>query len=178
MLKEQLKFIYHGGKVKRYHTSDTLTAQTVAEHSFGVAWLCVLLKPLASRELLLAALAHDLGERILGDIPSPAKRLYPDIKRALDDAEQDLLDEAGLDFPSNLTTEELTILKIADIFDGMLFCIRERRMGSKAVIKIYDNFSSYYTDEILYKKGELQEDKPGLELFKIIKQMWSKYNDR
>lgn len=166
---EQLKFIYKGAKTKRFHTADTLTEQSVGEHSFGVAWLIVLIDPNARRELILAAMAHDLAEHVIGDVSSPAKRQYPALKAALDAAEGNILAEMGLDFEAKLTTEERKLLKVADMLDGMMFCVRERRMGSKVPCKIYDNFYRY-VKEIEGVSYETQD------LVNSVNNMWEKYN--
>ena len=34
-------------------------------------------------------------------------------------------------------------LGLADIFDGMLSCCRERSLGNKCVAKVYNNFQTY-----------------------------------
>lgn len=169
MIKEQLKFIYKGAKTKRFHTADTLTEQSVGEHSFGVAWLVVLMHPTARKELILAALAHDLAEHIVGDVSSPTKRKYPALKVAVDEVEGAALSKIGLDFETYLTPHELKLLKTADMLDGMMFCVRERCMGSRTVCEIYKNFNAYVK--------EIQGLPPeALELVAAIEQSWEKYN--
>lgn len=170
MLISKLKFIYEGAKTKRFHTADTLTAQTVGEHSFGVAWLVLLIAPNCRKEVLCAALAHDLAEHLVGDVPSPAKRQFPALGEAVNGAEEVLLLNNKLDFEVGLTPQELRVVKLADNLDGMMFCVRERRMGSKVVVGIYNNFYDY-TNEML-RAGE-----PAYELFVTINEMWEKYHD-
>lgn len=167
---QKLKFIYKGAKTKRFHTADTLTEQSVAEHSFGVAWLIVLINPSARKELILAALAHDLAEHVVGDVSSPAKRRFPALKSALDVAEGCLLADIGLDYERYLTDAELRILKIADMLDGMMFCVRERRMGSKVVVEVYNNFKSYLAEFIR------DPEHPAFDIFTTIDLMWEKYH--
>jgi len=75
-MRKTLQFIINGSEVKRFHTLTTLQTETVGHHSHGVACFTLLLDPDASRQLLLAALFHDLAEQYTGDIPSPAKREY------------------------------------------------------------------------------------------------------
>lgn len=140
---ERLTFIFRGGKTKRYHTEDTMTEQTVADHSFGVAMLVELMAPECRKELILAALTHDLAEHLVGDISAPVKRANPEIKLVLDHMESTRLNRVGFNYEEKLTKEEHYILKAADYIDGMMFCVRERRMGSRAVDHIYKNFESY-----------------------------------
>lgn len=170
---ERLQFIYAGAQTKRYHTADTLTDQTVGAHSFGVAWLVVALLPNASRHLLLAAMSHDLAEHRVGDVSSPTKRKYPALKHLVDTAESELLDYYGLNYEAELTTEERRVLKLADNMDGMMFCVRERKMGSRAVCPIYENYFTY-TNELFI--GEVLHDNAAYDLFNDINNAWEKYD--
>ena len=68
-MKHTLDFILAGSEVKRYHTVTTLVSETVGHHSHGVAMMCLMFDPMASRQLLMAALFHDLAEHQTGDIP-------------------------------------------------------------------------------------------------------------
>jgi len=57
-------------------------AESVADHSWGVAWLALVLadladEPLDRGRLLALALTHDLAEVVLSDIPNPALRYLP-----------------------------------------------------------------------------------------------------
>jgi len=52
-------------------------AESVADHSFGVAFIALILsemmnQPLDQAKLLTIALLHDLPESVIGDIPAPA----------------------------------------------------------------------------------------------------------
>lgn len=63
--------------VKRWHIVNTTTDQSVAEHSFNVAVLAGFLakkKGLPLQEVTIAALYHDVGEALTGDIPTVLKR--------------------------------------------------------------------------------------------------------
>jgi len=54
--------------------------ESVAEHSFGVAMLALIIgdqQPEMDRERLLAtALIHDMAEALIGDLPASARRLF------------------------------------------------------------------------------------------------------
>jgi putative hydrolase of HD superfamily len=57
-------------------------AESVAGHSYGVAFIALLLAEMASEavdrtKLLTIALLHDLPESIVGDMPSPAMAHFP-----------------------------------------------------------------------------------------------------
>lgn len=141
-MRSTLEFILSGSEVKRYHTVTTLQAETVGHHSHGVALLCLLLRPDASAALLTAALRHDLAEHITGDIPSPAKRLYG-IGEQVSNIEETLLAAAWIPSPE-LTADEARTLKIADIAQGALFCVREVELGNRRQMNIFTRYLAYY----------------------------------
>lgn len=141
-MRSTLQFILSGSEVKRYHTVTTLQTETVGHHSHGVAMLCLMLHPNASSRLLKAALIHDLAEHVTGDIPSPAKRLYG-IGEQVSDLEETLLAASGLPSP-HLTDDEARTLKLADIAQGALFCIREVELGNHRLLDICSRYMDYY----------------------------------
>lgn len=143
----QLRFIRAGMETKRYHIVPTLGINTVAHHSFGVAWLAMLLaqpllaqKHIGEHELLLltiAALSHDLPEHVTGDVPFTAKRELQ-LRSIFGDYENALLTEIDLAF--TLADSMTRILEMADCMDGALFCLRERQMGNKLIVPTYANY--------------------------------------
>jgi len=86
----QLKFVPRTGWVMR----GVAEAESVSDHSFGVAFIALVLaqiveQPVDTAKLLTIALLHDLPEAVLSDIPSPASDcLSPNAKT---EAEQDVL---------------------------------------------------------------------------------------
>lgn len=160
-MKTALNFVLNGAEVVRYHTVHTLQRETVGHHSHGVACLALVLDPDASRELLMAALLHDLAEQHTGDIPSPAKREYG-IGEQVDRLERRLIGEAGLVYP-RLTEHDALTLKLADIAHGALFCVREMSLGNRRLRAVYDRYMSYAQQ--LPLKGDAWE------LFHIIGEM-------
>ncbi len=151
VISNQISMILRGGAVKRYHTVRTIATETVAEHSFLVAWCATVLscgKPSAS--LLLACLQHDITEAETGDMPSPTKREMG-IKEQFSEHEVKVLHRNDhVDASGELTDTERRTLKLADICAGMLFCIQERTMGNKFIAESYTNFRSY-ADELQLK---------------------------
>lgn len=140
-MKTELKFILAGSEVKRYHTIMTLQNETVGHHSHGVACLVTLLRPKASRKLLIAALLHDLSEHQTGDIPSPAKRAY-NIGQQVEKLELKLMEKAGFVFPV-LKPAESRALKLADIAHGALFCVKEINLGNSSMKIVFERYLSY-----------------------------------
>lgn len=159
-LRRQLEFIFNGAAVLRYHTTPPLRPQTDGAHSFGVAWLVYLLtEGSASRNLILAALAHDLAEHATGDLSAMAKR-EGTIGKQLDALEMVQLKAVGLEFM--LTEREQRTLLLADKLEGMMFCIAERRLGNRTAELWYGRYRSYF-----------QENGVGYsELFNVVEELW------
>jgi 5'-deoxynucleotidase YfbR-like HD superfamily hydrolase len=135
-------FTLRGSLVQRFHTRDTIKEDLVGRHEHGVAMLCYFLTDGdAGRDLLLAGLTHDHGEQRTGDLPSPTKRALGDGMNSIYKMEKQALMEHRLAFI--LTPEEEVILNLADNLDGMLFCIRERRLGNEEVADIFHRYGAY-----------------------------------
>jgi 5'-deoxynucleotidase YfbR-like HD superfamily hydrolase len=141
-----LKLALDGGHVKRYHAKSTLKEETVAEHSYVVAWLVTLgsnYRPSAA--LLLAALQHDVPECVLGDMPSPTK-LSMNLGSAFAAAEAGIFRDAGMpDFAESLTGSERALLKLADNLSGWLKCVHERQLGNTTLANTEANYRDYIT---------------------------------
>jgi 5'-deoxynucleotidase YfbR-like HD superfamily hydrolase len=135
-IKDQLQFILRGAAVTRFHVHPVIKLQTDGAHSFGVAWICYLLsndKP--SLNLILAALAHDLAEHRVGDVPFPTKHAISGLNDQLNLLETSYLAAAGLAFP--LTDDEKRTLSLADRLEGMCYCAQERALGNKNAAEWY-----------------------------------------
>lgn len=138
-------FLRRSANVTRYHTEEMLRPQTVGQHSYGVAWLCYVISggdP--SRDLLLAALAHDAAEHSLGDIPSPTKRALG-IRERVDALESTAMSNHGVRMPV-LVPEDALTLKLADALDGVLHCLRERELGNVTIRQVFVNFVNYVSE--------------------------------
>ncbi len=149
-LSKRLDYIQRGGRVNRMHMIPTIHAQNVAAHSFGVAWWCWLLmheKP--SANLLMAAIDHDLPEGTTGDIPAPTKHRLG-LHAALLEMEQELSEKAGIPV-FELTEEEETALKLADNFELLQHCIRERTLGNRSfeLTEMWSNVFTYVEPHIV-----------------------------
>lgn len=147
-MKLALQMVLKGGRVARFHTAPTIKCETVAEHSYLVAWLATLIIGEPRAELLLAALAHDLPEYVTGDMPSPAKKAMG-VKDAFTRVERNLYAAAGMpDYESMLTPQELEVLKFSDNLAGYLKCKYEAEMGNTLLKEMADRYHEYLYDMV------------------------------
>jgi 5'-deoxynucleotidase YfbR-like HD superfamily hydrolase len=154
MLK-RLEMVLHGGHVVRFHTKPTLKEETVAEHSYLVAWLIALMygDAVPRAELLLAALAHDLPEHVLGDMPSPAK-ISLGLRRVFREQEASLFEAAGMpDYEGMLDDGEDELLKFCDNMAGYLKCRYEAQLGNRHLHSIALRYREYLEDNIRRSTG-------------------------
>jgi putative hydrolase of HD superfamily len=81
----QLKHLFRQGWIQRGISADN--CETVAEHTFGNAMLCLMLgsrfPELNMLRVLQMALIHDVGEAYVGDI-TPTDKIAPETKKSLE----------------------------------------------------------------------------------------------
>lgn len=123
--KEMFKRVKRGrvaGMVRRYHTMTMAHPEDVAQHSFNVMNLLMIMTDgQASRNLMIYALMHDQGEWMTGDTPSTVKRsMGAELKAKLDAMEEaavNMIHASGL---PEITPWEYRIFKMADNLDGLI----------------------------------------------------------
>lgn len=162
-LAAQLKFVRDGAHTIRYHTVPRIEQERVGQHSFGVGWLLWLLtNGTVSAALLMHAKAHDVPEWQYGDIPSPTKAALG-IREVVAAHEASLLQGVGIVLPP-LSVAEEQLLRLADVMDGMLSCVRERAMGNKLILGCYTKFAEV-------AKGLLHSER-AKDLYFLIDEQW------
>lgn len=137
-----LKTIRSAADIRRYHTSRVIGEQTIGHHSFNVAMLVrVITNDEASRDLIKAALDHDIPELATGDIPAPTKWLSPKIAEALYELDSKFHSDHGNFFTEihHLTEDEARVLSIADMLELVLFCREQREMGNLHLLSVETN---------------------------------------
>ena len=112
--------------VARWHSNPSprlrKSGDTIEGHQWRVAHLCRQISPSASDELIRAALHHDEAERLIGDMPAPAKRMFPGLADAYRQAEIKAMEMLGIP-PFKLTPLEWAILDIADKADAWRWAV-------------------------------------------------------
>ena len=123
------ELIRAGGAVQRYHVLRTVQRQTNAEHQWGVAMIVEeLTGGNASKELIMAAMLHDVAEAVTGDTPYTAKQRSPELSAGLHKLEKAVEEDAGINFA--LTHDENATLKMADMLELMWYCDGESLLGN------------------------------------------------
>jgi 5'-deoxynucleotidase YfbR-like HD superfamily hydrolase len=179
-MSSALQFMWDGGNTRRYHTMPTLQQDTVGHHSYNVACVIMALRPDCRKELLMAALKHDMAEHRVGDMPAPAKRALPDyqagdgaerrtFREVFGEAEELHLLEARVPVEV-LTEEEKWVLKFADALDGLRFCVQEFKMGNRLIAECLNNFAGYVEDLLTNGFGTTND-------IVVFKKLWRDYND-
>ncbi|MCJ8139499.1 YfbR-like 5'-deoxynucleotidase [Falsirhodobacter halotolerans] len=109
-----LHSILRSGYVRRFHANPNLAhvGDTVAHHHALVAQIIFAAHPAPSIDLIRAALHHDCGEMMVGDLPGPFKDAAPALARQHEAWEQDALEGMGLRW--TLSSKERAWLAFAD----------------------------------------------------------------
>lgn len=75
--------VLRSGHVRRWHQNPDMAAcgENNAEHQWNVAAILLYIEPNATREQLIAALFHDVGELKVGDKPWTMKHEFPHLAK-------------------------------------------------------------------------------------------------
>ena len=146
--------------------------ESIADHSFGVAWVAMLLtdRAIASgmevnvEKVLRMALLHDLTEARTGDLPSTIKPYFAadTLKKADEQAAQEMLDplaEIGQQYLAlrheyeERLSLEARIVKAADKLDLLLQAREYEKGGATGLAEIWENadedFAKLGLDELI-----------------------------
>jgi hypothetical protein len=114
--------LYLSSFVQRWHTDLHLArlGQTLGHHQWGAATLIAVLHPNPSRDLLLAALTHDAGEVMTGDLPWDFKQSFPEVAEMVEEAggvARDMMINRRLD----LSETDQKWIALADALEAWLY---------------------------------------------------------
>lgn len=119
--------IMASGYVTRWHANPDMAhiRETLAEHHARVAQIVLALHPAPTLELIDAALHHDCGELVTGDIPATSKwdPDYPAIQ--ISDIENAALCDMGIYF-QRITDADRAWIKFADRLAAYLHVEKHR----------------------------------------------------
>jgi len=125
MTPKQIYAVWSASHVARWHTNHETTAHDPLNgHSGRTAVLMLNLWPDIPAEALKAALLHDLGEGMVGDVPAPTKTAFPDLAAELRIAEKAALEHMGISY--SISNEWQPRLDLCDKLDAILFAALHR----------------------------------------------------
>ena len=122
--------------VTRFHSHPRLrhTGDCIEGHQQRVATLCLSLSAAIGHQvymgdLMRAAMHHDEAEKVLGDMPAPAKARFRVLAVAYANAELQVLNEMGLTW--NLTRQEDAMLRLCDRLDAWQWATSHGETGAE-----------------------------------------------
>lgn len=138
--------------IKRWSLMRNIQSENIAEHSLQVAMIAHALALISKqqfnadideRDVVILALYHDIGEVIIGDLPTPVKYFNPQIKEAYGQIEEvaknkllAMLEPSlaaayqPLLFPEPSSIQEQLLVKAADKIAAYVKCLEEGLAGN------------------------------------------------
>lgn len=145
---------YYGlSYIIRYSNVIRIKDESVAEHSFYTALICMKLADYYSFNVaptVTMALVHDIIEVDVDDITHKTKKMFPKVARAIKDSERFLVDELVYSSPvignalnnymyeEDLFVVEKTIVQLADIIQCSQYANHEIKLGNENMREVYD----------------------------------------
>ena len=130
-------------EVSRWHTRQPIFAETVGHHSANVALLIHYLSDgEASKDLLYAALIHDVGEFYTGDLPAPLKKDDPGLGERVHELDYKYLQQQNID-PPHLVESEKNLLRAADVLDLLFTSRLEIQCGNSDYKEVFQRGLDY-----------------------------------
>jgi len=127
---KQVLYAMRGGETERVHTIPHLNSYSVAQHSYGVLSLLLILHPNPSLGLIRTTLWHDATEHYTGDMPAHAKWDFPDLKAAMKTTEEALSKNMGMGEEYLLSPQDQRWLKSCDLLELWLWSRAQIRLGN------------------------------------------------
>ena len=138
--------------IARYNTRTRVISESVAEHSYLVALICLVLADLNDwddEDILKSAILHDVEEILSGDIPGHVK-VRKKLNKELEALNTESMSTLLSVLPENLQHKyfdlwkrprvSLGVVGFADSVAGILYCIREAKLGNRYMHDILGNY--------------------------------------
>lgn len=130
-----------GGRVERCHCFPTNSRPTVGQHTFGAVSMLLILCPDPTINMIKALQFHDMGERFLGDLPSPAKKKCPELKEVYEKEEGSILIKYGM-LPI-LDDREKSWVHAMDLMEFLMFIKHELNLGNSYAQQRFNRICAY-----------------------------------
>lgn len=126
--------------LERYHTWPTIQRQTIADHTFNILRIWVQLWGAPRSEVTESIVAHDMGEMGPGDVPFGGKRRSPELKKLVDELEEEHQNRMwGSIGCVELTDNERRRIKLCDLLEMWEFGKIEENLGNMFAQPIVDD---------------------------------------
>ena len=166
-----LEDVYRLSYIKRYSNVPKIKEESVAEHCFFVSVIVMWLNEKYIFDLgkaLAMAVAHDIPEMELNDCPHIIKKKYPEIAKAYEVCERDVMKQLPptiamcAEWYDQLNTPEAKIVHLADAMQCYQFADIEVKLGNQGYMKVvYENSGKRI--DVLEKELEKYERGRGIE---------------
>ena len=157
--------------IKRWSLMRNIQSENIAEHSLQVAQIAHALALISKqefgvdideRDVVILALYHDVGEVIIGDLPTPVKYFNPQIKEAYGQIEEVAKNKLLGMLPPQMAAEyrqlfsppaeqqlEQRLIKAADKIAAYVKCLEESMAGNGEFVRAEESIRkeiAKYTD--------------------------------
>ena len=140
--EEEIMKEYRMKKLIRYNNRNRITDEDIAQHSYFVSLFCLKIMrdldlPCETKcNVLTKAILHDIAEIETSDLPHDVKKKYPEMNDILKKIETDYYQENWKQYENVLENNELeeVIVKIADSYSVVQYCLNERELGNESDI--------------------------------------------
>lgn len=154
--------------IKRFAALKLDREYSVAEHSYRVAMMCIILvdeynslettsesMKISREETIMKALFHDLEESIVGDIPTPVKQIEG-VREVIRMASEKIMKEQILDdnlpnkaeylkmWVEDKDGETGQVILLADKLEALLAAAYELKRGNKDLQKAFNNIRAWF----------------------------------
>lgn len=156
---KSLTFLYKMKYLNRYEAYPRITYETVAEHSYFVAFYTMLicdklgLADKISNVAIKIALNHDVPEIILSDIPHDSKEVLNDLGVDMKGIEERIMLSLFPEYSMLVHSFEqqgdmpilpAIIVKAADALSVIQYCLHELSLGNSNMKPIYESALARY----------------------------------
>ena len=130
----RVKYAREAANVVRCHTISSLNRPTDGSHTFNMLTMLRILYPDAPKELVWAVLEHDMPEKVIGDIPHPAKNAGITNNNQVSYVETIMNTVIfGDDSVQRLSEKDKSWLSGLDMIEFYLWCKDELHLGNRNV---------------------------------------------
>jgi 5'-deoxynucleotidase YfbR-like HD superfamily hydrolase len=161
-----VRFIREGFLVKRFHTVPHVNMKETVGHHTGnvIAIVFFLYNDDPPIHVVRAALHHDVPEVVIGDLPATAKWNFPDVNKAVTEAELIIIRKHRLQV--DLLPLEAALVDYADKMDLCFKSVEELATGNEIFMPILVNGIGYCRSLLT---ARLFDHARAIELFEQLK---------